>query len=66
MNSKYSKWEYSWENIKKSYKNNKFKISASTWNEKYELPMDHILCQIFKIILNIYKKNMDKRMLISQ
>ena len=38
MNSKYSKWEYSWENIKKSYKNNKFKISASTWNEKYELP----------------------------
>ena len=25
-------------NIKKSYKNNKFKISAPTWNEKYELP----------------------------
>ena len=23
---------------KKSYKNNKFKISASTWNEKFELP----------------------------
>ena len=24
--------------IKKSYKNNKFKISAPTWNEKFELP----------------------------
>ena len=26
-----------WKNIKKSYKNNKFKISASTWNEDFEL-----------------------------
>ena len=26
------------ENIKKTYKINKFKISASTWNEKFELP----------------------------
>ena len=24
--------------IKKSYKNNKFKISAPTWNEEFELP----------------------------
>ena len=29
---------YKWENIKKSYNNNKFKISAPTWNEKFELP----------------------------
>ena len=29
---------YIWKNIKKSYKNNKFKISALTWNEKVELP----------------------------
>ena len=29
---------YAWKNIKKSYKNNKYKISASTWNEKFELP----------------------------
>ena len=27
-----------WKNIKKSYKNNKFKISALTWNEEFELP----------------------------
>ena len=26
-----------WKNIKKSYKNNKFKISAPTWNEDFEL-----------------------------
>ena len=26
------------ENIKKSYKNNRFKISAPTWNEELELP----------------------------
>ena len=25
-------------NIKKSYKNNKFKVSGPTWNEKFELP----------------------------
>ena len=27
---------YTWRNIKKSYKNNKFKISAPTWNEEFE------------------------------
>ena len=27
-----------WKNIKKSYKNNKFKISAPTWNKEFELP----------------------------
>ena len=29
---------YTEKNTKKSYKNNKFKISAPTWNEKFELP----------------------------
>ena len=28
---------YTWKNIKRSYKNNKFKISALTWNEEFEL-----------------------------
>ena len=27
-----------WKNIKNSYDNNKFKISAPTWNDKFELP----------------------------
>ena len=26
-----------WKDIKKSYKNNKFKISAPTWNEEFQL-----------------------------
>ena len=29
---------YTWKNIKKSYKNNKFKISVPTCNEEFELP----------------------------
>ena len=28
---------YTWKNIKKSYKNNKFKISVPTWNVKFDL-----------------------------
>ena len=27
---------YTWENIKSSYDNNKFKISAPTWNDEFE------------------------------
>ena len=29
---------YTWKSIKKLYNNNKFKILASMWNEKIELP----------------------------
>ena len=29
---------YTWKNIQKSYKNNKFKISTPTWNKKLDLP----------------------------
>ena len=29
---------YTWKNIKKSYRNNKFKISVPTLNEEFELP----------------------------
>ena len=29
---------YTWRNIKSSYNNNKFKISAPTWSEEFELP----------------------------
>ena len=28
---------YTWKNIKSSYSKNKFKISAATWNNKFEL-----------------------------
>ena len=29
---------YPWKNIKSDYNNNKFKISAPTWNENFDLP----------------------------
>ena len=29
---------YTWKNIKNSYKNKKFKISAPTWSDEFELP----------------------------
>ena len=29
---------YTWKNVKSSYNNNKFKISAPTWSEDFELP----------------------------
>ena len=29
---------YTWKNVKSIYKNNKFKISARTWNETFDLP----------------------------
>ena len=29
---------YTWKNIKSQYSNNKFKISASTWNDEFNLP----------------------------
>ena len=30
---------YTWEKIKGSYNNNKLKISAPAWNDKFELPV---------------------------
>ena len=45
---------HTWKNIKKSYKNNKFKMSAPTWNEVYELANgSYSVYHIFKITLNI-------------
>ena len=29
---------YTWKNVKSTYNNNKFKISAPTWNETFHLP----------------------------
>ena len=43
-----------WKNIKKSYKKNKFKVSAPTGNEDLNYLMHHVLYSIFKIILNTY------------
>ena len=58
------------EKLKKSYKNNEFKISAPTWNEhgvkSLNYLMDHILYQIFKTILSISSKNTRQLLIILQ
>ena len=45
---------YTWKNIKSSQNNNKFKVSAPTWNDKFDLPDGLNLVSIFKIILNTF------------
>ena len=47
--------------FKKSYKNNKFEISAPTWNEEFELSDWLYSYQIFKIILNISLKKLGEK-----
>ena len=49
---------YTWRNIKSAYSNNKFKISAPTWNDEFDLPDGHIQYQTFKTILSTSLKNM--------
>ena len=54
---------YTWKNIKSSYNNNKFKISASTWNDKFELIWLYSISNIqdyFEYILKKHAKNTDK------
>ena len=68
---------YTWKNIKNSYNNNKFKISAPTWNDTFELPdglysvsdiqdcFEYILKKYGEIIVNpsakIYVHNIENR-----
>ena len=54
---------YTWKNIKSSCNNNKFKISAPTWNNKFELPdgsysVSHI--EDFEYILKKHGEDIDK------
>ena len=44
---------YTWKNVKSIYNNNKFKISAPTWNDTLIYLMDCIIYQLYKIISNI-------------
>ena len=55
---------YTWKNIKNSYNNNKFKISAPTWNDKFELP-DGLysvsdIQDYFEYILEKHGENIDE------
>ena len=55
---------YIWKNIKISYNNKKFKISASTWNEEFTLPdRSYSVSDIqdyFKYILKKHGENTDE------
>ena len=54
---------YIWKNIKKSYNNNKFKISAPIWNGEFELPDGSYLISdiqdYFEYILKRHNENID-------
>ena len=51
---------YTWKNIKSSYNNNKFKISAPTWNEKFQLPDGSYSIPVIQDYLSIFLKSMEK------
>ena len=55
---------YTWKNMQKSYNNNKFKISALTWNDKFELPDGSYsvpdIQDYFEYILKKHGENIDK------
>ena len=54
---------YTWKNIKSSYNNNIFKISAPTWSDEFQLPDgSHSISDIqdyFKYILKKHSENVD-------
>ena len=55
---------YTWKNIKRSYNNNKSKISAPTWNDKFDLPDGSYpvsdIEDYFEYIFKKYAENTDK------
>ena len=55
---------YTWKNIKNSYNNNKFKISASTWNEEFTLPDGSYsvsnIQDYFQYIMKKHRENNEK------
>ena len=55
---------YTWKNRKSSYNSNKFKISAPTWNDKFELPYGSYsvsnIQDCFEYIFKKHGENTDK------
>ena len=55
---------YTWNNIKSSYNNNKFKISTPTWNKEFTLPDGSYsisdIQDYFEYILKKHRENTDK------
>ena len=57
---------YTWRNIKSSYNNNKFKISAPTWSDKFELPDGSYSISDIQDYFDYILKNMEKTLLNHQ
>ena len=57
---------YIQKNIKMSYNNNKFKISAPTWNKEFELPDGSYSVSYIQYYFKYILKNMEKRLIILQ
>ena len=55
-----------WKNMKKLYKNNKFKISAPTWNEEFELPDGSYFVSDIQDYFEYILKNMKQLLIILQ
>ena len=55
---------YTWKNIKSSYNNNKFQISAPRWNDKFDLPDGSYsvsdIQDYFEYILKKHEEDIDK------
>ena len=55
---------YTWNNIKSSYNNNKFKILTPTWSEEFSLPAGSYsisdIQDYFQYILKTHRENKDK------
>ena len=54
---------YTWKNIKRSYNNNKFKISPQTWSDEFQIPdVSYSISDIqdyFEYILKKHNENVD-------
>ena len=57
---------HTWKNIKKSHKNNKLKILAPAWNDKFELPNELCSESDIQYYFEYVLKNMGKRLIILQ
>ena len=67
---------YTWKNIKSSHKNNKFKISAPTWSDEFELPdgsysisdiqyyFEYILKNMVQVLMTHQSKSLKAKMKI--
>ena len=57
---------YTWKNLKSSYNNNKFKISAPTWSDKFELKDGSYSVWNSQDYVEYILKNMKKALIIHQ